>query len=351
MPASFGNWKEQGAVTTAAPGPDEAAAFREYGLTGSEKALYERGADTLDVALWKFQDPTGGYGGYSYLRTPDMERSDLAEHASFSADRALILVGNFVLEINGKDMSRRMTGLRDLEKAVKPRAQLGAFPTLWQFLPAKSMVDGTNHYVLGPVGLAKFLSPAPGDWLGFSDGAEAEVAKYRLEGDEVSLLIADFPTPQFAERRLEELEHSMKINAPGQAQDSPSMYAKRSQTLVVIVAGAKSKEEADVLLDQIGMESEVTWNEPTFQFTEPGIGMMIVGIIYGTGAICMFAVVAGIAFGGLRIVTKMAFPDKVFDRSSQVQILQLGLSSKPINAEDFYGIEVRRKNRRNGGKL
>jgi hypothetical protein len=351
LPSSFGNWKQQGPVAAAMTQEPETAAFHEYGLSGSEQATYARGADTLTVTLWKFQDPTGGYGGYSYLRTADMERSDIAEHASYSANRALILLGNLVLEVSGQDVPKMMASLAGLKKAVEPSAETGPFPDLWQFLPLKGLEDGTNHYVLGPTGLSKFLALAPGDWLGFSDGAEAEVAKYRLSGNEVSLLIADFPTPQFAQKRLEDLQQQMKINSENQDPNQPALYAKRTNTLVVIVAGAKSKTQASVLLDQIDVASEVTWNEPTFQFTQPNIGTVIVGTIVGTGVICAFAVVAGIAFGGVRIVTKIAFPAKVFDRPSQVQILQLGLSSKPINAEDFYGIDIGRKSHARGGKL
>lgn len=351
LPSSFGNWKQQGPAGPAVTQDPETTAFHEYGLAESERASYARGAETLTVTVWKFQDPTGGYGGYSYLRTADMARSDIAEHASYSANRALILVGNLVLEISGQDMPKKMASLAVLKKAIEPSAETGPFPTLWQLLPLKGMEDGTNHYALGPTGLSKFLALAPGDWLGFSDGAEAEVAKYRLNGNEVSLLLADFPTPQFAQKRLEDLQQQMKINSDNQDPSQPALFAKRTNTLVVIVAGAKSKAQASLLLDQIDVQSEVTWNEPTFQFTQPNIGTIIVGTIVGTGIICAFALVAGIAFGGLRIVTKIAFPAKVFDRPSQVQILQLGLSSKPINAEDFYGIEIGRKMRAGGGKL
>jgi hypothetical protein len=351
LPSSFGNWKQQGAVTPAVTVDPETTAFHEYGLTGSEKATYARGAQTVSLTVWKFQDPTGGYGGYSYLRSADMARSDIAEHASYSPNLALILVGNLVLEVSGQDMPRMMPALADLKKEVEPSAETGPFPALWEFLPLKGLEDGTNHYVLGPTGLSKFLALAPGDWLGFSDGAEAEVAKYRLNGNEMSLLISDFPTPQFAQKRLEDLQQQMKINSDDQDPRQPALYAKRTNTLVVIVAGARSKAQADVLLNQIEVGSEVTWNEPTFQFTQPNIGTIIVGTIVGTGVICAFALVAGIAFGGVRIVTKIAFPAKVFDRPSQVQILQLGLSSKPINAEDFYGIDIGQKNRSRGGKL
>lgn len=351
LPSSFGNWKQQGAVAPAVTQEPQTAAFHEYGLSGSEQATYVRGSEKIDVTAWRFQDPTGGYGGYSYLRAAEMAQSDIAEHASYSANRGLILVGNVVLEIAGADMPKVMPNLASLKKAVELNAQSGAYPSLWQLLPTKGMEDGTNHYVLGPTGLSKFLALTPGDWLGFSDGAEAEVAKYRVSGNEVSLLLADFPTPQFAQKRLEELQQQMKINSDNQNSGQPALYGKRTNTLVAIVAGAKSKEQANVLLDQIEVESEVTWNEPTFQFTQPNIGTIIVGTIVGTGIICAFALVAGLAFGGLRIVTKIAFPAKVFDRPDQVQILQLGLSSKPINAEDFYGIDFGRKSHVRGGKL
>jgi len=46
--------------------------------------------------------------------------------------------------------------------------------------------------------------------------------------------------------------------------------------------------------------------------------------------------VLGVAFGGVRLLTKIFFPGKVFDRQSSNGVLQLGLASKPINSDDFY---------------
>ena len=109
--------------------------------------------------------------------------------------------------------------------------------------------------------------------------------------------------------------------------------------MLEIVMGAPSEASANLLLNQIESGTQVTWSEPTFQFKEPTIEVMIVGSIIGTGVICGFAVIAGLAFGGFRLVVKRALPNKVFDRSSQIQVLQLGLSSKPINAEDFYQLD------------
>ena len=48
------------------------------------------------------------------------------------------------------------------------------------------------------------------------------------------------------------------------------------------------------------------------------------------------AVVLGVAFGGVRVVAKIFFPGRVFDRPEQMDILQLGLSGKRIDSRDFY---------------
>jgi hypothetical protein len=205
-------------------------------------------------------------------------------------------------------------------------------------MPQKGMVERSDHYILGPVVLNQIVAVSSDDWLGFSQGAEAETARYKLNGREVTLLIADFPTPQTAQKKLSEFQQKFNGNGSGADLSSPQLFAKRSITLLAIVVGAKTQSEADILLKQVRSGTELTWNEPSFELTDPSVGSLIVGTIIGTGIICAFALISGLAFGGVRLIVKRAFPDKVFDRSSHLQILQMGLSSKPINAEDFYGL-------------
>jgi len=95
-------------------------------------------------------------------------------------------------------------------------------------------------------------------------------------------------------------------------------------------------DQVHVSRDVPGPASEPSGGETPHQFGLTAAMALIVGSIIGTGVICGFTLIAGLAFGGFRLVVKRAFPNKVFDRSSQIQVLQLGLSSKPINAEDFY---------------
>jgi hypothetical protein len=317
----------------------QAAARQEYGFLSGEEGAYSQGKDTLQVTLYRMKDPSGAYGLYSYLRTPDMARSGPNDHSVMSRDDELLLLGNFVLEIHGSDLARNSGDLNALVSAVAPKSQQGPLPTLTEHLPTKGFIDRSDKYILGPVTLNQFFPVSQNDWLGFSTGAEAEVARYHVDGRELNLLIADFPTPQTAQKKLNELQQDYHVNAADADQNGSPVFGKRSITLLAIVFGARSQAEADKLLDQVQSGAEVTWNEPTFQFKEPPITTMIVGAIIGTGIICCFALISGIAFGGFRIVVKRFWPDKVFDRSSTMQVLQLGLGSKPINSEDFYGIE------------
>jgi hypothetical protein len=340
LPASFDGWTAAGTLTGAAEAKiaDVVTAANEYGFVSAEKARYTRGKDSpLDVTLYRMKDPSGAYGLYSYLRSPDMAHASSGDHSVMSRERALLLDGNLVLDVRGADLQQLGQDLNALVAAVTPKAEQGPLPSLTEHLPVKGFVDRSDKYILGPVTLNEFFPVSPDDWLGFSHGAEAEIARYRLDGRELRLLIADFPTPQVAQKKLVDLQQLYHINPAAAEANSSPLFAKRSITLLAIVSGARTQAEADQLLSLVQSGSEVTWNEPTFQFKEPSIGAMIVGSIVGAGVLCMFAVIAGIAFGGFRLVVKRYFPDKVFDRSSTMQVLQLGLGSKPINSDDFYG--------------
>jgi hypothetical protein len=344
LPRAFAGWDANGRSSfnptkdAADKNPAPAQVVVEYGFFSGEQCGYVHNSETLNIQLYRMKDPSGAYGLYSYLRTPDLPHADLAEHSAMSRDHALVLVGNLVLDVRGSDVSKSSADLKALVAAVAPHSDQGLLPTLPQRLPANGMVERSDHYILGPAALVQFLPIGSDDWLGFSQGAEAEVAKYRLGGHDESLLIVDFPTPQTAQKKLAEWQKRFNVNGSNSSAGSPVLFVKRSLTLIAMVSGAGNQAEADKLLRQVQSGTEVTWNEPPFEVTEPGIGVMIVGAIFGTGVICAFALVSGVAFGGVRLVVKRFLPDRVFDRSNHLQVLQLGLSSKPINAEDFYGV-------------
>jgi hypothetical protein len=345
LPHSFAGWtqtNEQAFGASGVPGSanspaDAASAAAEYGFAAGERATYTEGTQSLDVTLYKMKDSSGAYGEYSYQRVPGMQRADFTEHSSIASDRALVLTGNLVVDIQGKGLASHAADLKALVNALGQRTQEGLLPTLWQDLPQKSVVEGTDRYVLGPQTLNQVFPGGIGDSVAFSKGAEAEVARYRLGGHDATLLIVDFPTPQMAEHMLADIKTKYNVNGSQPGSSSQPLFAVRSLTLLAVVSGIPSQTDADALLAQVQSGAELTWDEPTFQFKEPSIETMIVGAIEGTGVICLFALIAGLAFGGLRVIVKRSLPGKIFDRTSHVEVLQMGLASKPINAEDFYG--------------
>jgi hypothetical protein len=352
LPNSFGNFSgtvqpglirgdvHEGDDSVVREAGRQAAALKEYGLEAGEESGYTHGPDKLFVQLYRMKDPSGAYGEYTFLRKDDThaEPVKIGDNAVISGDRALIQYGNFVFDVRGDAVKSAATDLSALVAAVAPRADHGPLPNLPQRLPEKGRVEHTDLYVLGPKVLGDSLPVLPFDWLGFSDDAEAVLARYRVRGDEFTFLLVDYPTPQVASRKLKELQEKYNANAASPKDGLPQIFAARQLTTLAIAVGARDKTEAGVLLNQIHADAEVTWNEPSFSVTEPSMVAMVVGAFIGTGIICVFAMISSLAFGGARLLIKRALPGKVFDRSSEVQILQLGLSSKPINAEDFYSL-------------
>ncbi len=343
LPPSFSGWSAPAAsVSYRADALEQwvgadAAIFGEYGALSAERRIYSRGHDTLTATLYRMRDTTGSYGLYTYLLAEPMSPAGLTAHSALARQRALATVGNLLLDVTGSDLQLLKVDLKALVARLTA-ADRSPFPTLELHFPAQGRVPNSERYLLGPVALQRLLPLGNGDWLGFADGAEAVLARFRVGKQQATLLLAAYPTPQSAARKLEELGRWFPLNpAQDSAANSPApLFARRKGSLVMLVVNTRSHSLANTLLEQVRYETQVTWNEPRQSLTDPNIAQILVGTIIGTGVILFFALVAGIGFGGVRILVKYFFPGKVFDRTSQVEILQLGLSSKPIEAKDFY---------------
>ena len=334
LPASAAAWTNQGTPAVVR----ELAAqpiLSEYGFVSSEESHFASGPESFDALVYKMRDASGAYGLYSFLQQPGMRRANFTDHSSISAERALVLVGNLVLDLKGRNPAALSRQIDALVSALSSQAELGALPTIGSYLPGERRVEFSDRYVLGPQTLDQLFPGGIGNSVGFNRSAEVELAHYRLAGHDATLLIVGLPTDQVAVTQLTELEKNFNVNGASQASGTP-LYAKRSARLLAIVAGATSQAEANTLLNQVQMETERSWNEPVPKH-EPPIELMIEGSIVGSIIICLFALVAGFSFGGVRLVVKRFAPGKVFDRSQNLEVLQLGLGSKPINSDDFYG--------------
>jgi hypothetical protein len=376
LPGSAGGWTASGVVSVVAPAQLRAIAagqadvLREYGVTSAERRQYAQGQQTASITLYRMVDPSAAYGAFTFLRDAQMQPLDLGDSVSYAAgtgDRALLVVGNLLLAASASEERPANVVLSGIAAALLPRADGRPYPSIAGYLPPSSVAAGTERfplrggatvalparlsivpnserYVLGPRALRAALGDAHpatnDDWIGFGKSVEAIVARYAGGGPssaQVTLLVAIYPTQQIATMQFANLANWMPLNLePDQAAGRMVVYGTRSSALVSLVFGADSRDAAHQLIDQIQYHTSVTWNEPSHSLTDPSFPTMIIGVFQGTGLILLMALAVGLGFGGFRLVVKMLFPGRVFDRDSQIEILQLGLSSKPIDSRDFY---------------
>jgi len=156
----------------------------------------------------------------------------------------------------------------------------------------------------------------------FSRGAEVELGDYNLSGTAATLMLINYPTPQIAADQLQKIEAAEQAHQLGNIQ----IAARRTGPILEILSGAVSNGDAKSFLGQINYDADVTWNQNTYFTRRDNIANLIVGVILLAAIICGMAVVFGVAFGGFRVLMKRVFPDKVFDRPEQAEIIALHLS-------------------------
>jgi len=345
LPPAFAGWSASAPATTVAPtsldsllGPD-AIAFREYVVKSVEKRTYAAGTRAASITLYRLRDPSSAYGAYTFLRNDSLADAGLGSYASASHERALIVVGEMLLDVSVPSKQARPADadLKQLADQLDKKADHTPYPFIGEHLPAQGRLPNTVRYVIGPQSLAHFVPLGTDDWMGYDYSAESILAQYQVGQNRETLIVTSYPTQQVAAKKFADILRRFVFDPPGGVGPGQTvLFGKRVSSYVAVVAGAPSRQAANKILDQVGYESNVTWNEPKQSYTEPGINTMIVEAFLGTGVIMLFAIAAGIGFGGLRLLAKVFLPNKIFDREKQIEILQLGISSKPIKAKDFY---------------
>ncbi|MGA8490393.1 MAG: hypothetical protein WB711_08230, partial [Terriglobales bacterium] len=107
------------------------------------------------------------------------------------------------------------------------------------------------------------------------------------------------------------------------------VFGKRTGPIVVVVSGPISQAEAKSLLASVNYDANVTWNENTYFTKKDNLANLLVNVIILCFIIIGFALVAGVAFGGIRILAKRLFPHRVFDQAQNREFISLHLSEKP----------------------
>jgi hypothetical protein len=340
LPNQFAGWEMKDSATKSndPSSADEtnAAVLREYGFQRVEKATYARdNGRKLVVKAAVFNDASGAYGAFTYYKTPVMVDEKIGGQGSSLNNRVVFYQSNILVDaVFDRVTTMSAAELRELAGTLPlPPGNARNLPPLPNYLPKK--VDVKNaKYLLGPVALDRIGSPVPIPLVDFKSGAEVVVADYEAKIGDAALMLIEYPTPQLAAEKLREIEATHNPAAQQQTKGSPSVldvapfFSKRTGPIIVIAAGPLSSSEANSLLGSVSYEADVTWNENTYTTKKDNLANLLFNVIVLCGVVVGLALVAGVAFGGIRILLKRLFPDRVFDRSEDMEIISLRLDEK-----------------------
>jgi len=325
LPKSFAGWTQSGPVqtTTEAARADAAypAVLKEYGFAAAETVTYTReDGRKVTIKAARFNDATGAYGAFTFYRQPAMRTERIGTKAASANQRILFFRDNVLVDANFDRLTEMSAAeLRELAGMLPDaKGAAGNLPTLPEYLPKSDAVENSAKYILGPQALLAAKAPVTPEQIDFSHDPEILIQDYSPESGPLTLMLVQYPTPQIAGERLRVLQNAQ--------QSSPNtLLVRRSGPLVDIVTGAITSDEAQKLLTSVNYEAEVTWNEATSLSKRDNIGNLIVAVFSLIGIILLISLIFGVFFGGIRILMKRIFPNRVFDRPEDVEFIELHL--------------------------
>ncbi len=328
-------WPRSPAAAKLDSHPEYTRILVESGVARVEEHDYENASREFGVRAFKLHDSSAAYEVYTSRLRAGMLPAKLGQVSAFDKDNVLIQEGSLVLECTANISKEDLSALVRAVEAASGKAPLPPIPN---YLPMQGRVPGSERYALGPLAFRKAAEDlgrtefaALSDEVGFASGAEAMLALYQTRSQEAALLLIEYPTPQLAEQHLRHLETALSTAAK-----QAGTTIERKGSLLSLVLKPSSAAYGEALRNAVNYETQVTWNEPTHKITDPPWLSIVGKIIVFTLMFMGLAMALGVAFGGVRVLAKIFFPGKVFDRPDQMDVLQLGLSGKRINSRDFY---------------
>jgi hypothetical protein len=321
----------------AAADPTNAAVLKEYGFTDFAGSTYTReDGRTLKLRAARFADASGAFGAYTFYLQPAMTRERIGEQGASLGQRVLFYRGNVLVDaLFSRESPMAGAELRELAGVLpRPSGNAANLPTFLELMPHRGYVSNTQKYAMGPEALKTLTPPVYADLVDFSVSPEVSLGRYKTSSGEATLMLISYPTNQLA------AEHLRRIDAARQAAGAQSgiatiehtgeragqFYDKRTGPIIAIARGALSDSDAKSLLGLVNYEANVTWSERTFLDKNQDLGAFLVNVIILCFILGAMAIVAGVAFGGIRILMKRLFPNRIFDRPEQMEFISLHLA-------------------------
>jgi hypothetical protein len=356
LPHEFAGWQLQGDIQTsndsAAADSTNAVVLNEYRFTDFASATYTRDdGRTVKIRAARFADASGAFGAYTFYLQPEMRKEQIGDQGASLGNRVLFYRGSVLVDAQFSQESP-MSGaeLRELAGTLpRPGGNTGNLPTFIEFLPRLDYIPNTQKYVMGPAALAALALPVSADLVDFGASSEVSLARYNTPSGEATLMLISYPTPQLAADHLRKIDaaHQLSQQQPAGVsaiEGSGTFFDKRTGPIVAVASGGISDSDAKTLLGRVNYEASITWNTPAENAEVRDLYKLVLNIVVLCAILAGLAIVAGVAFGGVRLLVKRMYPDKVFDRPEQMEFICLRLtetvvkgapSERPEEARDW----------------
>ncbi len=351
LPNDFAGWQLQGAMQAstdpAAADSTNAIVLKEYRFSDLASGTYSRDdGRTLKIRAARFADASGAFGAYTFYLSPSMTKEQIGDQGASLGNRVLFYRGHVLVDAQFSQESA-MSGaeLRELAGALpRPAGNAGNLPSFIEFLPRRDYIPNTQKYVMGPAALAAVAPPVGSALVDFASSAEATMARYNTPSGEATLMLISYPTPQLAAEHLRKIDAAHQLSQQQPAgistiEGSGTFFDKRTGPIVAVATGGISDSDAKSLLSKVNYEASVTWNTPSQDTQVRDLYMLILNIVILCAILAGLAIVAGVAFGGVRILVKRFYPNRVFDRPEQMEFISLHLTETVVKGTAPSGSE------------
>jgi hypothetical protein len=283
--------------------------IRRYERGTPQSAVAHGTVPSGTVTVYQFDDATGAYAAYTYLRKSG------GEHVMLSGVSVVISDLKLYPESAAALLKTVEVGL------PKVGGTKGLPPLLPTYLPEKGLLKDTVKYSLGPVGYAATGGVLPGGIVGFDKAAEVVTANYQGRGTLTLLL---YPTPQIAGDHGRQIEAEM--NHQGAA--AGTVKLRREGPLVLMTTGAWKASEAQAIVEGVHLRSQLTWNKPMpleFHSEVRKTYSLLTSIAAFCGLGALAAIVLGLFFGGGRAAIRVMQGKPA---ASEPEFLRINLSGQ-----------------------
>jgi hypothetical protein len=263
---------------------------------------------SVHVEAVEFNDATGAYSAFTLAKRPDMKLGKEVGSATAIGDGGVLFETGSSLALvypaTAADIPELARLASAMPKVSGPRSQPPLLPT---FFPAKGLVPDSIRYALGPTSYSAEGGTLAARQLGWEKSAEAVTAVYADKRGKETLTLLLYPTPQIAGEHTRALE--------GQVQGGAKV--RREGELVVVAAGTFSADDAQNMIENIHLRTEVTFDKampPEFHTEIQKTYSLLQSIAVFSGVGMLAAVLLGAFLGGGRaLVRKMQGKDMATD--------------------------------------